>query len=381
MSDYLYYCGKCNSLVAVNYKELEVSCEKCGEKMSPLNIDEDEWNSMSNDEKISLLQRYRIPKPQPQRKHSLASPDFFDDDSNDEQPARESANRRQFTDQSSNKRINNNYNMKRSRKNKRGLLIAAITIGAVVLIGIVGIILFKTGIIGKSTASIGESESTDYSSLSEEARAVQRKIDKAMESELDYTELKEIQKMYNDLLNAEQETIKNYDKIEEQLTLSDVEACCVYTAEYIKPMLKFQSSFKIVKIETLREYSKADSAYKQKIYVKMNFTADNSMGGSIEHTYYSVFNAPTYNDVSKEWDCEFESFFRQTLRDEQEIASIQSAIGSSYESQLEWGQDWGQQTYQRALETKERLESGDDDGTLAIDHEEINPNKIMENMI
>ena len=68
MSDFLYYCVNCNSLVADSYNDEEIPCEKCGLMMNPLNIDEDEWNSMSKDEKISTLNKYRIPQPQARKR-------------------------------------------------------------------------------------------------------------------------------------------------------------------------------------------------------------------------------------------------------------------------------------------------------------------------
>lgn len=67
MSDFLYYCGKCNSLVADTYEDDEIACEKCGARMTPLHIDEDEWNDMSNEEKQALLSKYRGPQVQKRR--------------------------------------------------------------------------------------------------------------------------------------------------------------------------------------------------------------------------------------------------------------------------------------------------------------------------
>ena len=60
MSDYLFYCGKCNSLIADTYKDDEISCESCCAKMVPLHIDEDDWDAMSDDEKTTLLSKYRL---------------------------------------------------------------------------------------------------------------------------------------------------------------------------------------------------------------------------------------------------------------------------------------------------------------------------------
>lgn len=67
MSDFLYYCGKCNSLVADTYEDDDLACEKCGAMMTPLHIDEDEWYEMSNEEKQALLSKYRRPQVQKSR--------------------------------------------------------------------------------------------------------------------------------------------------------------------------------------------------------------------------------------------------------------------------------------------------------------------------
>lgn len=64
MSDYLYYCGKCNSLVADTYEDDTITCEKCGRAMTPLHIDEDEWNEMNNEEKHAMLVKYGEPQIQ-----------------------------------------------------------------------------------------------------------------------------------------------------------------------------------------------------------------------------------------------------------------------------------------------------------------------------
>ena len=70
MSDFLYYCGKCNSLVADTYEDDDIACDKCGARMTPLHIDEDEWNDMTTEEKQALLSRYRAPQVQRSRPNS-----------------------------------------------------------------------------------------------------------------------------------------------------------------------------------------------------------------------------------------------------------------------------------------------------------------------
>ncbi len=61
MSDYLYYCSNCNSLVADSYDDEDIVCDKCNGRMIPLHVDEDYWNSMSSNEKRDLIMRYRTP--------------------------------------------------------------------------------------------------------------------------------------------------------------------------------------------------------------------------------------------------------------------------------------------------------------------------------
>lgn len=73
MSNYLYYCRKCNSLVASKYEEEDVKCDDCLEHMSSLHVTEDEWNDMSDMERTSLLEKFRSPLPQVKRIHSVSA--------------------------------------------------------------------------------------------------------------------------------------------------------------------------------------------------------------------------------------------------------------------------------------------------------------------
>ena len=59
MSDYLYYCNYCNSLVAESYDNGNISCEKCNGEMIPLHVNEDDWNGMPSNEKRDLILKYR----------------------------------------------------------------------------------------------------------------------------------------------------------------------------------------------------------------------------------------------------------------------------------------------------------------------------------
>lgn len=68
MSDYLFYCQKCNSLISDKYEEDEISCEICNSRMIPLHITEDEWNKMTDEEKRNFLDRYKTFQPQVQKR-------------------------------------------------------------------------------------------------------------------------------------------------------------------------------------------------------------------------------------------------------------------------------------------------------------------------
>ncbi len=70
MSDYLYYCAKCNSLIADKYEDDDVPCDDCWGKTTPLHITEDEWGSMTDVDKTALLEKYRNPQPQVQKKRA-----------------------------------------------------------------------------------------------------------------------------------------------------------------------------------------------------------------------------------------------------------------------------------------------------------------------
>ena len=68
MSNYLYYCSNCNSLVSDAYEDDMVTCEKCIKRMIPLHITEEEWVEMSDDAKKSLIAKHRTPVADKSRK-------------------------------------------------------------------------------------------------------------------------------------------------------------------------------------------------------------------------------------------------------------------------------------------------------------------------
>ncbi len=71
---YLYYCGKCNSLISDKYEDDLISCENCLSAMTPLHIDELEWGEMEDEDKKSLLDQYRTPQIQSKKKEKNQQP-------------------------------------------------------------------------------------------------------------------------------------------------------------------------------------------------------------------------------------------------------------------------------------------------------------------
>ena len=63
MSDYLYYCAKCNSLVSYPEDGAEVLCESCHGKMAPLHLDMDAWGKMPVEKQAELLGRFQVQQP------------------------------------------------------------------------------------------------------------------------------------------------------------------------------------------------------------------------------------------------------------------------------------------------------------------------------
>lgn len=60
MSDYLYYCAKCNSLVSYPEDGAEVVCESCHGKMAPLHLDMDAWDAMPVEKQAELLGKFQM---------------------------------------------------------------------------------------------------------------------------------------------------------------------------------------------------------------------------------------------------------------------------------------------------------------------------------
>lgn len=153
--------------------------------------------------------------------------------------------------------------------------------------------------------------------MSEEARAVQRKIDKALESEPTYEDLVEIQNDYDDLLLKEQETIKNYDKIEEQLKVTASDVAIIYSANQFKPKLKNPSSLEIISA-SVTPVNSEDGGY----YVKLDYTATNSFGAALEDIVYWQVEQPVYDESTDQWSCKTNDDFAEWMEIDEEYESL-----------------------------------------------------------
>jgi len=160
------------------------------------------------------------------------------------------------------------------------------------------------------------SEQTDRPEISEETRIVQRKIDKALESESTYSSLKEIRDLYNDLLIAEQEQITNYDKIESMFRLSDMEVAAIYAVNELKERLKNPYSLELISISV--------SSNDESAAIKVVYSASNDFGGNIDDEFYCLVDTPIYNRDADTWSCKLEDMFETSY----ELEIINSLLGS-----------------------------------------------------
>jgi len=146
-------------------------------------------------------------------------------------------------------------------------------------------------------------------SLSEYVIAVQRKVDKALESNPTYSDLKKVKEAYDELLSSEQAQIKNYDKIEEMLELTDVEIAVIYGIQELKKYLVIPSSLDVKDILVV--------AFGSNYLVEMDFTSENKAGGSVENLYYVWMENAVKDESTGRWSCELSNLYKGYLIDDQ----------------------------------------------------------------
>lgn len=181
--------------------------------------------------------------------------------------------------------------------------------------------------------------------VSEEVKTVQRKIDKALESEPSYESLMEIRDLYESLLAKEQAQVENYDKLERLFQLNNEEVAGVFAINKLKGELKNPSSLEVLSASSI-VYDDTS------IIIKIDYTAENKMGGTDEKAYYCLVNTPAYDKNSNEWSCGLDSLFQTYCYSE--AASI--LLGSSINKNASQDYAKGQWNFYEGYEKTTTLE-------------------------
>lgn len=146
----------------------------------------------------------------------------------------------------------------------------------------------------------------------ENVKEVQHKIDKALESEPSYKDLKEIQELYDDLLNAEQEKVENYDKIEQLLKPSETDVACAYAVLNLKYQLSNPSSLVVNSANCSLSGGTMISTGNKEVYVKIEYSAANGYGAMIDDTFYCVEECPKF--VNGKWKCKLQDSYSRNYQ-------------------------------------------------------------------
>lgn len=136
----------------------------------------------------------------------------------------------------------------------------------------------------------------------EEVEALQYRIDKAIETPQPYSELREIKSLYDALLMEHQEMIVNYEQIENMLAITPEEVAAVFVVQKIQNRLVNPNSLEVISVQV----GQSASGYYN---VCIEYSAENSMGGRKENSYYASVDVPTYDASSQTWSCKYEDIF------------------------------------------------------------------------
>ena len=75
--------------------------------------------------------------------------------------------------------------------------------------------------------------------------------------------------------------------------------------------------------------------------IKIDYTAENNIGGTVEDTYYCVVSLATYDKDNDTWSCGLESLFQSRYR----LELVNSLLGSK--SSIEGSQEYAKKEYNR----------------------------------
>ena len=162
--------------------------------------------------------------------------------------------------------------------------------------------------------------------IPENVKEVQHKIDKALESEASYENVKEIQDLYNELLKEEQEMITDYEKIEEMYVIDENVAGSIFAAKTLKSLLKNPNSLELLSASC----GKAEG----KMVIKLEYVATNGFGGASDDDFYCLIEMP--KEENGVWNCELEEAYSLVL----DVDMYSILLGTDYNSRKanEYGQ-------------------------------------------
>lgn len=148
----------------------------------------------------------------------------------------------------------------------------------------------------------GSTSTTKVETVPESVKALQHKIDKAMETPPTNERIEEIKKEYGDLLSSEQAMVKNYEKVIEMYTVDKHTLSCIVAVNEIQSTLSSTSSFRLVEAECsmLSDYSGV-----LKITYKVNGT---------ENKYFRTFSM-TSDIKTDRWTCKVKADSEQSAKD------------------------------------------------------------------
>lgn len=133
----------------------------------------------------------------------------------------------------------------------------------------------------------------------------------------------------------------------EDTSINENDIAGIFAVRTLQETLKNPHSIKLFSV-TKKEDSSGN------IIVKIEYSAENSLGGSVENDYYTVLTKPNYNQEEDVWSCGFEDGFNISVRLDDvngALSSLQNNSGNSQSS----AQKEAKRDYER-IENEESLD-------------------------